>query len=74
MVKTINTDHYTYSVAWSEIDGEYVGLCKEFPTLSWLDKNPDKAFKGIRNIVAEAIEDMRNENFPIPEPQGVNIK
>lgn len=29
-------DHnrYTYSVTWSDEDGEYVGLCTEFPSLS----------------------------------------
>lgn len=26
-------DHYTYRVTWSEEDGEYVGLCVEFPSL-----------------------------------------
>ena len=29
-------DKYTYRVTWSEEDGEYVGLCAEFPSLSWL--------------------------------------
>lgn len=27
-------DHYTYRVNWSGEDGEYVGLCAEFPSLS----------------------------------------
>ena len=29
-------DKYTYRVTWSEEDQEYVGLCLEFPSLSWL--------------------------------------
>jgi len=29
-------DKYTYRVTWSEEDAEYVGLCAEFPSLSWL--------------------------------------
>ena len=74
MAKSINADRYTYSIMWSEMDGEFVGLCREFPTLSWLDKNPDKAFKGIRNVVAEVIEDMQTKNETIPEPLGVSAK
>lgn len=26
--------HYTYRVTWSQEDGEHVGLCAEFPSLS----------------------------------------
>jgi hypothetical protein len=29
-------DKYTYRVTWSEDDNEYVGLCAECPSLSWL--------------------------------------
>jgi hypothetical protein len=32
--------NYTYSVAWSAEDREYVGLCAEFPHLSFLDPDP----------------------------------
>ena len=27
-------DHYTYRVTWSAEDGEHLGLCAEFPSLS----------------------------------------
>jgi predicted RNase H-like HicB family nuclease len=33
-MKTIEKDHYTYRITWSEDDQEYVGLCAEFPSLS----------------------------------------
>ena len=61
-------DKYTYRVTWSEEDGEYVGLCAEFPSLSWLDKSSDKAFRGIRQVVAEAVADMHNNGEKVPEP------
>lgn len=61
-------DKYTYRVTWSEDDNEYVGLCAEFPSLSWLAKTPEKALSGIRKVVAEAIFDMRENNEKIPEP------
>jgi predicted HicB family RNase H-like nuclease len=61
-------DKYTYRITWSEDDGEYVGLCAEFPSLSWLAKTPGKALSGIRKIVAEVIFDMSQNNEKIPEP------
>ena len=62
------SDKYAYRIAWSEEDKEYVGLCAEFPSLSWLDKSQDKAFKGIRTLVSETIEDMKSHHEAIPEP------
>lgn len=62
------TDKYTYRVTWSEDDGEYVGLCAEFPSLSWLARTPDAALKGIRKVVDEGIADMRRNREEIPEP------
>ncbi len=61
-------DKYTYRVTWSEEDGEFVGLCAEFPSLSWLDENPEAALKGIRSVVAECISDMVNSGEDIPAP------
>ena len=61
-------DHYTYRVTWSEEDQEHVGLCVEFPSLSWLDKSPEKALGGIRAIVKDCVLDMRGNNEVPPEP------
>jgi predicted HicB family RNase H-like nuclease len=61
-------DHYTYRVTWSPEDDEHVGLCAEFPSLSWLARTPEAALKGIRKVVAEAVEDMRVSGEEIPEP------
>ncbi len=64
----MKNDHYTYRVTWSAEDKEYVGLCAEFPSLSWLAKTPESALKGIRKVAAEAIEDMKKLGEPVPEP------
>ena len=61
-------DKYTYRITWSEDDGEYIGLCAEFPSLSWLAKTPENALSGIRKVVAEVISDMPENNQNIPEP------
>jgi predicted HicB family RNase H-like nuclease len=61
-------DHYTYRVTWSSEDDEHIGLCTEFPSLSWLAPSPEAALVGIRKVVAEAVADMQAEGEPIPEP------
>ena len=61
-------DRYTYRVTWSEEDQEYVGLCAEFSSLSWLEKSPEKALTAIRRLVHECITDMRTQNEEVPEP------
>ena len=61
-------DRYTYRITWSEEDGEHVGLCAEFPSLSWLEATPEKALAGIRRLVKESVADMRKNHEAIPEP------
>ncbi|MEI6807959.1 MAG: toxin-antitoxin system HicB family antitoxin [bacterium] len=67
-MKTVPHDHYTYRVTWSEEDKEYVGLCAEFPSLSWLASAPEAALRGVRAVVADVVEDMNRQKEPIPEP------
>jgi len=61
-------DQYTYRVTWSQEDNQCVGLCAEFPSLSWLAATPEKALRGIRKIVAEVVEDMQASDESVPEP------
>jgi predicted HicB family RNase H-like nuclease len=63
----MSKDRYTYRVTWSQEDGEYLGLCAEFPSLSWLASTQEKALAGIRNVVKGVIADMRKSDEPIPE-------
>lgn len=63
----MNINHYTYRVTWSQEDGEHVGLCAEFPSLSWLAPTPEKALAGIRRVVDEAVADMQAAGEPIPD-------
>ena len=66
-----SNDKYTYRVTWSEDDAEYVGLCAEFPSLSWLAQTPESAFKGVRKLVGEVIADMQSTGESVPEPIAV---
>lgn len=65
---TLKDDRYTYRVTWSEDDKEYVGLCAEFPSLSWLARTPEAVLRGIRKVVAEVVKDMRETGEVAPKP------
>ncbi len=64
----VKNDRYTYRVTWSEEDREYVGLCAEFPSLSWLASTHEAAFRGIRRLVGEVIADLKATGESVPAP------
>jgi len=64
----LKNDRYTYRVTWSEEDQEYVGLCAEFTSLSWLAATPEAALKGIRKVVEEVIKDLEGTGEAAPQP------
>jgi len=64
----MSPDHFTYRVTWSPEDGEHVGLCTEFPSLSWLAGSPEAALKGIRHMVSEVVADLETAGETVPEP------
>ena len=64
----MKADRYTYRVTWSEEDGEFVGLCAEFPSLSWLASSQAKALSGIVSVVGEVLADMHKNGEQIPAP------
>lgn len=66
--KKIKNNLYTYRVTWSEEDQEYIGLCAEFPSLSWLADTQIGALKGISKLVSDVLSDMESNNETPPEP------
>lgn len=64
----MSLDHYTYRVTWSPEDGEHVGLCVEFPSLSWLAETPEAALTGVRQVVSGVVADLTANGEPVPEP------
>jgi predicted HicB family RNase H-like nuclease len=49
-------------------DQEYVGLCAELPSLSWLAASQGDALGGITKLVADVLKDMIKSKEPVPEP------
>lgn len=66
----MDSEKYTYQIAWSEEDQEYVATVAEFPSLSWLDKDRRRAEDGLIDLVSEVIEDMTSAGESVPTPLG----
>ncbi|HEX7602648.1 MAG TPA: toxin-antitoxin system HicB family antitoxin [Polyangiaceae bacterium] len=69
---TTIADKYTYRVTWSDEDREHVGLCAEFPSLSWLAKTKEQALRGIAALVVDTLVDMRERGEDVPQPIAVH--
>ena len=57
----LETDKYTYRVTWSEEDDEFIGLCAEFPSLSWLADTNEKALDLWSKIVSKICPKMERK-------------
>ena len=61
-------DHYTYRLAWSVKDGEFIATVVEFPSLSWIADTREAALTGLTSVVEEVLQDMLAEGEEIPAP------
>lgn len=64
----MDANKYSYRILWLEKDKKFVGLCAEFPSLSWLADDQGEALGGIVEIVKDCISDMEQNGEDIPEP------
>ena len=64
----LDVAHYTYRVAWSPEDSEFVATCLEFPSLSWLAATQHEALVGLLDLVADVVGDLTKEGEEVPEP------
>lgn len=62
-------NNYSYNVAWSEADAEYVATSAEFPGLSALGGTPEEAVRDLHEAIGVAIEAYQSDGEPVPQPQ-----
>lgn len=67
-VDEIDVSHYTYRVAWSKEDREFVATCLEFPSLSWLAESQVGALEGLEAVVRDVVADMKQQGEQVPIP------
>lgn len=65
---TVDVTRYTYRVTWSVEDDQCVATCVELPSLSWLAETQEDALGGLRDLVAEVVQDLTDAGEPVPEP------
>jgi predicted RNase H-like HicB family nuclease len=61
-------EHYTYVLAFSAEDNQYVGTVVEFPSLSWLANSQVEALAGIAALVKDVVAGLVANGEPVPEP------
>ena len=54
----MDINRYTYQVAWSNEDQEFVATVLEFPSLSWLAPDRQEAENGLVDLVAENWDEL----------------
>ncbi|MDD5390695.1 MAG: hypothetical protein PHD37_15250 [Gallionellaceae bacterium] len=74
MTGMIKPGHYTYRVTWSGEDGEYVGLCAEYPSLSHLAPTGGEALEGISVLVRGVAAELITNGEPVPELKVARLK
>jgi hypothetical protein len=50
---------YTFRIAWSAEDGEWVGTCDQLPSLSYLHHDPVEAAEWICSLAADYLDEAK---------------
>lgn len=66
-------DYYTCRIIWSAVDGEHLGLCTEFPSLSCLAPSSGEALSGIRELVSGVLAGSRPLENPGRSSHGPHL-
>lgn len=64
------TEHYLYSVGWSDADEAFVSRVAEFPLLAAHGDTQEDALREIKSVVEFVLSDLRESGEPVPEPFG----
>jgi predicted RNase H-like HicB family nuclease len=63
-------EQYLYSVGWSEEDEAFVARVAEFSSLAAHGETQEDAMREIKNVVGFVLQDLQENDEPIPEPFG----
>jgi hypothetical protein len=61
-------NRYTYRVEWSPEHDEHIGVCLEFPSLSYYAPSMRETIAGIEEAVDEYVDDMTANGGTPPAP------
>ena len=58
---------YTFRIAWSADDGEWVGTCDQLPSLSYLHQCPVEAAEWICSMVTDYLDEVAVDSGLVEE-------
>lgn len=64
--------NYSFSVLWSDEDGEYVATSAEFPGLSGLAATPEEAIAELKDAIEVAVQAYLEDGEPVPSARHLN--
>ncbi|WP_240474431.1 type II toxin-antitoxin system HicB family antitoxin [Intrasporangium chromatireducens] len=64
----VDVPHYTYRVAWSVEDGEFVATVAEFLSLSWSAPSQVEALQALEAVLADVVADMQEQGEDVADP------
>ncbi len=64
----MDADEYTFHTVFREDDNEFAGYCAEFPELSAFALDEASAMRGIEELVADAVANMKAHGQETPKP------
>lgn len=65
----MSENKYSFSIVWSEEDGEYVATCPAFPGLSALGETEEEALAEAKVALDLFIKTCKERGIPLPEPE-----
>lgn len=60
------SEHYLYTVGWSEDDAAYVAHVAEFPSLIAHGDSQHAALRSLQRVVSAVLKDLARSKEPIP--------
>ena len=60
------SEHYLYTVGWSEDDAAYVARVAEFASLTAHGDSQDAALRSLQRVVRAVLKDLARSKEPIP--------
>lgn len=64
---------YSFNIAWSEEDGEYIAKCSSFSGLSAFGKTEEEALHEAKIALELFIESYKERGIPLPRPRPHSI-
>jgi predicted RNase H-like HicB family nuclease len=63
--------NYSVSIKWSDEDNEFVAVIPELPLISGLGSTREKAVKQCMEAAALALDVLKEEGRPLPQPRKI---